>query len=181
VGEARGFQGQSRSGEDGGGWNNDHATRAFFHRFYLRPSGQHFNKIGKDVDRRLEELGGTRVYDRGEGDDDGTLEDDFEGWKENVWPALQAAAGMAGAGKEASHGYVEHSLSFSSSLLLVSLPFLTFRAPTRTLILEMFLPSHWMSHASLNVLFFFPLFFVQAHLHQLFSMQSTRSLALLTG
>jgi len=31
---------------------------------------EHFNKIGKDIDKRLEALGGSRVCKRGEGDDD---------------------------------------------------------------------------------------------------------------
>eukprot|EP00753_Platysulcus_tardus_P016472 PLAT5748.1.p2 GENE.PLAT5748.1~~PLAT5748.1.p2 ORF type:complete len:671 (-),score=387.82 PLAT5748.1:209-2221(-) len=47
-----------------------------------------YNAMGKLVNRRLEELGGTRIYDYGEGDDDGTLEEDFEAWKENLWQSL---------------------------------------------------------------------------------------------
>jgi len=30
------------------------------------------------------------MYDYGEGDDDGTLEEDFEKWKSNLWPTLIA-------------------------------------------------------------------------------------------
>lgn len=30
-----------------------------------------FNKMGKKIDKRLEELGGKRIFKRGEGDDDG--------------------------------------------------------------------------------------------------------------
>ena len=32
---------------------------------------EHYNEIGKVVDKTLEELNATRVYARGEGDDDG--------------------------------------------------------------------------------------------------------------
>ena len=32
---------------------------------------EHYNAMGKYVDRRLEELGGVRVYELGLGDDDG--------------------------------------------------------------------------------------------------------------
>eukprot|EP01138_Halocafeteria_seosinensis_P007869 gb/GECG01008040.1/.p1 GENE.gb/GECG01008040.1/~~gb/GECG01008040.1/.p1 ORF type:complete len:732 (+),score=118.34 gb/GECG01008040.1/:1-2196(+) len=49
---------------------------------------EHFNQMGKVVDRRLEELGGTRLYERGEGDDDGDIEEDFESWKAEMWNAL---------------------------------------------------------------------------------------------
>jgi len=42
------------------------------------------------VDDFLSVLGGKRVYDLGLGDDDGTLEDDFDAWKEKLWPALRA-------------------------------------------------------------------------------------------
>ena len=34
---------------------------------------EHFNAMGRLVDKRLEELGATRVYELGEGDDDGKL------------------------------------------------------------------------------------------------------------
>lgn len=62
---------------------------------------EHYNAMGKIVDSRLEALGGTRVYQHGEGDDDGSLDDDWEEWKADLWAALQAAAGAASAGGEA--------------------------------------------------------------------------------
>jgi len=47
-----------------------------------------YNKIGKDVNKAIEKLGGNRCFELGEGDDDGTLEDDFEAWKDGLWPSL---------------------------------------------------------------------------------------------
>ena len=32
---------------------------------------EHYNSMGRLVDKRLEEMGGHRMYERGEGDDDG--------------------------------------------------------------------------------------------------------------
>ena len=49
---------------------------------------EHYNSMGRYVDKRLEELGGTRVYERGEGDDDGNIEEDFVTWRESFWPAV---------------------------------------------------------------------------------------------
>ena len=43
---------------------------------------KHFNKIGKFVDVKLEELGAKRVHELGLSDDDANLEDDFITWKE---------------------------------------------------------------------------------------------------
>ena len=43
---------------------------------------EHFNKMGKFVDTKLEELGAKRIYQLGVGDDDANLEDDFITWKE---------------------------------------------------------------------------------------------------
>jgi NADPH-ferrihemoprotein reductase len=36
----------------------------------------------------LENLGGNRIFDYGEGDDDASLEDDFENWRAKLWPSL---------------------------------------------------------------------------------------------
>lgn len=49
---------------------------------------EHFNRMGKLTDECLGKLGGKRIMDVGLGDDDGALEDDFENWREQLWPAL---------------------------------------------------------------------------------------------
>eukprot|EP00005_Dracoamoeba_jomungandri_P004434 CAMPEP_0174251296 /NCGR_PEP_ID=MMETSP0439-20130205/1154_1 /TAXON_ID=0 /ORGANISM="Stereomyxa ramosa, Strain Chinc5" /LENGTH=593 /DNA_ID=CAMNT_0015331569 /DNA_START=273 /DNA_END=2051 /DNA_ORIENTATION=- len=46
---------------------------------------EHYNAIGRIMDSRLEELGAERVYEKGEGDDDSSLEEDFLNWKQNLW------------------------------------------------------------------------------------------------
>ena len=53
--------------------------------------------MGRLVNKRLSEIGATPVYKYGEGDDDGTLEEDFDGWKEGLWSGLNAGLGLAGA------------------------------------------------------------------------------------
>lgn len=40
--------------------------------------------MARDFDRRLDELGGKRLYEKGEGDDDSSLEEDFEQWRAKV-------------------------------------------------------------------------------------------------
>jgi len=47
-----------------------------------------YQAMGRYFDQRMEELGGTRVFNRGEGDADVSIEDDFEDWKSQVFPAL---------------------------------------------------------------------------------------------
>lgn len=38
--------------------------------------------------------GGTRVYAHGEGDDEGNMEEDWDGWREGgLWEAVRAATG----------------------------------------------------------------------------------------
>ncbi|VDN04179.1 unnamed protein product [Thelazia callipaeda] len=49
---------------------------------------EHFNQIGKYFDQKLEQLGATRIYELGLGDDDGNLEEDFMRWREGFWPAV---------------------------------------------------------------------------------------------
>ncbi|KAH8040982.1 hypothetical protein HPB51_013382 [Rhipicephalus microplus] len=49
---------------------------------------EHFNAMGKYVDKRMEELGATRVFELGLGDDDANIEEDFVTWKERFWNAV---------------------------------------------------------------------------------------------
>ena len=49
---------------------------------------EHFNSMGKYVDKRLEELGANRIHKLGLGDDDANLEDDFITWKEDFWQSV---------------------------------------------------------------------------------------------
>ncbi|XP_062409374.1 LOW QUALITY PROTEIN: P450 (cytochrome) oxidoreductase b [Sardina pilchardus] len=63
---------------------------------------EHYNAMGKYVDKRLEELGGKRVFDLGMGDDDGNLEEDFVSWREQFWPAMCEHFGVEATGEESS-------------------------------------------------------------------------------
>ena len=49
---------------------------------------EHFNRTGRRLDARLDELGCQRVLPYGEGDDDAHMDDDFDKWSMALWPAL---------------------------------------------------------------------------------------------
>ncbi|KAL1494726.1 hypothetical protein ABEB36_010276 [Hypothenemus hampei] len=63
---------------------------------------EHYNDVGKYVDKRLEELGATRVFELGLGDDDGNIEDDFITWKDKFWPAVCEFYGIESTGEDIS-------------------------------------------------------------------------------
>ncbi|XP_055064009.2 NADPH--cytochrome P450 reductase isoform X2 [Misgurnus anguillicaudatus] len=63
---------------------------------------EHFNAMGKYTDKRLAELGATRVFDLGLGDDDTNLEEDFISWKEQFWPAVCEFFGVEATGDDTS-------------------------------------------------------------------------------
>lgn len=63
---------------------------------------EHYNEIGVYVDKRLEELGATRIFELGLGDDDGNLEEDFITWKERFWPAVCETFGIQSTGEDIS-------------------------------------------------------------------------------
>ncbi|KAJ3643865.1 hypothetical protein Zmor_026549 [Zophobas morio] len=61
---------------------------------------EHYNQVAIYVDKRLEELGATRVFDMGLGDDDANIEDDFITWKDKFWPAVCEHYGIESTGED---------------------------------------------------------------------------------
>lgn len=49
---------------------------------------EHFNRTGKMTNSGLAAFGASPVYQYGEGDDDGSLEEDFDKWKADLWSNL---------------------------------------------------------------------------------------------
>ncbi|CAI4222297.1 unnamed protein product [Auanema sp. JU1783] len=49
---------------------------------------EHFNAVGIELDKRLEDLGAKRVFELGLGDDDANLEEDFMRWREGFLPKV---------------------------------------------------------------------------------------------
>jgi NADPH-ferrihemoprotein reductase len=52
---------------------------------------EHYNSIGRAVDAGLSKMGGIRIGERGEGDDDKSMEEDYLEWKDGMWEAFSAA------------------------------------------------------------------------------------------
>lgn len=46
---------------------------------------EHFNAVGKAVHKALEQMGAVAVVRRGDGDDDGIIDDDFDKWWVTGW------------------------------------------------------------------------------------------------
>ncbi|GAO49355.1 hypothetical protein SAICODRAFT_74213 [Saitoella complicata NRRL Y-17804] len=56
---------------------------------------EHYNAMVRQVDEALTRLGAKRIGMAGEGDDgDGTMEEDFLGWKDGMWEAVAAELGL---------------------------------------------------------------------------------------
>lgn len=55
---------------------------------------EHYNEVARKLDQRLTKLGAQRVGERGEGDDDASLEEDFLAWQDNMWPVFCDALGV---------------------------------------------------------------------------------------
>ena len=53
-----------------------------------------FNKMGKVLDARLAEIGGERMFARGEGDANGNIEEDFLKWKKQFWIKARESLGL---------------------------------------------------------------------------------------
>jgi NADPH-ferrihemoprotein reductase len=55
---------------------------------------EHYNLIARQMDKALTDAGAVRVGERGEGDDDGSMEEDYLEWKDGMWEALATALGV---------------------------------------------------------------------------------------
>lgn len=55
---------------------------------------EHYNEVCRRVNKSLLKLGAHLVGEAGEGDDDGSLEEDFITWKESLWPAFCETLGV---------------------------------------------------------------------------------------
>ncbi|KAI8906113.1 hypothetical protein DFJ77DRAFT_504649 [Powellomyces hirtus] len=68
---------------------------------------EHYNAIGKRLDRRLAKLGGVRIGELGLGDDDDSMEEDFLAWKTAVLVDIAKYFGLqvtaSGAQRDAPH------------------------------------------------------------------------------
>ncbi|KAI8391203.1 uncharacterized protein BYT42DRAFT_556024 [Radiomyces spectabilis] len=54
----------------------------------------YFNGAARVIDEKLRKFGATRLGERGEGDDDADIEDDFLAWQEQFWPLLAENLGV---------------------------------------------------------------------------------------
>ncbi|TCD64531.1 NADPH-cytochrome P450 reductase [Steccherinum ochraceum] len=52
---------------------------------------EHYNLIARNVDRDLAKMGGIKIGERGEGDDDKSMEEDYLAWKDGMWEAFAKA------------------------------------------------------------------------------------------
>eukprot|EP01102_Stenamoeba_stenopodia_P017956 TRINITY_DN6515_c0_g5_i2.p1 TRINITY_DN6515_c0_g5~~TRINITY_DN6515_c0_g5_i2.p1 ORF type:complete len:293 (+),score=77.16 TRINITY_DN6515_c0_g5_i2:78-956(+) len=99
---------------------------------------QHYNAMGKVFFKRLKELGGEPLFELGLGDDDGSLEEDFNKWKSGLWSTLTGGQGdnAPSAEEETEHKrrlvavYSESLDLTQSSSAIYSSPSLQRKAPS---------------------------------------------------
>jgi NADPH-ferrihemoprotein reductase len=65
----------------------------------------HYNRVSRTLDARLQELGATRVGERGEGDDNGSIEEDYLAWQEGMWTALATRLDLKEGGSTEVHDF----------------------------------------------------------------------------
>lgn len=55
---------------------------------------EHYNLMARKTDKLLADMGGIRMGERGEGDDDKSMEEDYLAWKDGMWEAFAEAMGV---------------------------------------------------------------------------------------
>ncbi|KAK4687869.1 NADPH-ferrihemoprotein reductase, partial [Tremellales sp. Uapishka_1] len=59
---------------------------------------EYYNEVARKIDNRLSALGAKRVGERGEGDDDKSMEEDYLGWKDGMWETFSKEMGVEEGG-----------------------------------------------------------------------------------
>ncbi|KIZ02441.1 NADPH-cytochrome P450 reductase [Monoraphidium neglectum] len=62
---------------------------------------EHFNAVGKRMEKAMNTLGASAVVRRGDGDDDECIDDDFDKWSAELFAALEASSHLVGAASAA--------------------------------------------------------------------------------
>lgn len=73
---------------------------------------EHYNSVGTFFDSQCGKLGGQRVVELGLGDDDKDIQEDFNQWKDLLWPALEEHFGLEST--EIADQGVEYRLKVST-------------------------------------------------------------------
>jgi NADPH-ferrihemoprotein reductase len=76
---------------------------------------EHYNVVAKQVDEHLTKMGATRIGERGEGDDDKSMEEDYLEWKDGMWEAFARAMNV-------EEGQGGDTADFAVNEILDSLP-----------------------------------------------------------
>ncbi|KZP01354.1 NADPH-dependent cytochrome P450 oxidoreductase [Calocera viscosa TUFC12733] len=93
---------------------------------------EHYNEIARKVDAALEKAGATRIGQRGEGDDDKSMEEDYLEWKDGMWEDFARVMNVEeGAGSDTAD-FVVTELDKEFAQDKVYLGELSARALTRT-------------------------------------------------
>ncbi|OCF59039.1 NADPH-ferrihemoprotein reductase [Kwoniella mangroviensis CBS 10435] len=57
-----------------------------------------YNEVARKLDKRLSDLGARRIGERGEGDDDKSMEEDYLAWKDPMWESFSKIMGVEEGG-----------------------------------------------------------------------------------
>lgn len=71
---------------------------------------EHYNEMGKIVDKKLADMSGKRIHVLGLGDDDANIEDDFITWKEAFWNSVCSEFKLEALGDDFSMRQYEASV-----------------------------------------------------------------------
>jgi NADPH-ferrihemoprotein reductase len=59
---------------------------------------EHFNAVGKRMEKAMGALGAKQIVRRGDGDDDACIDDDFDAWCAELYAAVENSGLLGGAG-----------------------------------------------------------------------------------